>query len=578
MVKFLLSSENNKELSSKFSNCLNIGSDQYLFIEGKFKTFDNCNIIIDGFVAPRNHCYKEYKTLDQYELIYFLYKKYGTDFPKHLKGFFCIVVSENDKICIANDIHSVKRFYTANKDVYISNNIETLKIVTTLKHNSYSPAIFAVLQHFIKGISLFDNVEYSIPATLTIVDKGNITKTIYWNPQILSDSKKDLTTQEEFINTFDISVKNYLEYLNPTNVSTTLTGGRDTRTVLSSLLNNGIKPHCFTFGYPTGTDVTTAKNVADICSLDFSNHYIENLDSKKYSELVNKIVDSENHFIHIHRAHRLDAIIKESNYFNNDLDMVFVGAMGGDYIMGENFNDYIITEFIRRFLTEEMSQKEIVSQILDKHYIKYDDSTINYIINLLEEFGLRHNTFNKNIEFNLVHNLIGCTHDIQDINLFMEHSKYVIAPFMDIDIMESLFSSPFSLFSNNRHTKNPIKRLRGGELQCKLIKKYSPFLADVPFANRYTPNDVLGNRIKYIIKRSIIQLTSEKSKPTFSYDKWFIEYVKSELINLNEDIKSEYDIHKMINDIDTDMHANHEGYWHKYSNPITLSKYLQKTI
>jgi hypothetical protein len=273
----------------------------------------------------------------------------------------------------------------------------------------------------------------------------------------------------------------------------------------------------------------------------------------------------------------LDAIIKEKENLG-EIDMVFVGAMGGDYIMGESFNDYILTEFVRRYLTEDGETDALIKNILDKHFVKNDHHTIVFIREYLKTFGLESNVFNKSVEFKLVYGLIGCTHDIQDILLFMNHSKYVVAPFMDLDVMEAIFNSKFSLFFNNRHTKNPIDRLKGGELQCSMIKEFTPELANVNFANQYTPNDVLGNRYRYITKRIIHLLFRKQTRPTFTYDHWFYRFMHDEVEKLSPKLSDLYDINALKDALSLNWHPSHEGYWHKYSNPVMLSRYITHNI
>ncbi|MDO9256308.1 MAG: hypothetical protein Q7U54_12405 [Bacteroidales bacterium] len=538
--------------------------------------FDNIIILIDGFVVPRNKIFNQYKQFEQYELVYRLYKKYGEIFASYIKGFFCIAIIDNDIALLVNDIHSVKRCYIGHKEesTFISNDLKSLSSFINFNFNKNAPIIQATLQHFVKGMTLFDNISYSEPSSIITLNSHNFVNRKYFSPSDLIKLDRSQTNRKDFIEIFKNSISNYIEYLNPKLISTTLTGGRDTRTILSVLINLGIEPHCFTFGLPTGTDVNTAKIVSNKCGLSFSNHYIEDLNSKTYGSLVNEIISLGKPHINLHRAHRLDAIQKENMIANGNLEMVFVGAMGGDYIMGEHFNDYILTEFLRRFLTENTSERIIISDILNKHSVRFDNNTIDFIIAYLESVELYHNKFNKNVEFNLVHNIIGCSHDIQDIDLFLEQSKYVIAPFMDIDIIEALFSSQMSLFSNTRHTKNPFKRLIGGELQCQIIKQFAPKLANVPFANLYTPNDVLGNRYLYILKRIYLQSTKAPTNPTFRYDFWFQDFINEHLTSNEEFISQFYNYNILKEDFKMLNHKSIEGYWHKYTNPINLSLYL----
>jgi len=552
-----------------------------VYYYGKSHSQDGIEVIIDGYVIPRNIIYNDYKCFSQHELIIELYKKYKKQFVKKIKGFFTVIVITSSEIVLVNDIHSVKRvsYWKQGDKILLSNNQNIISQLVDLSINPYAPSMIAIFQHFVGGYSLFQNVYYSLPASILTINEMGFFKDIYLSTDYFARLDREKFDNDDFHNIFLTSIKNVIDYLQPKSISTTLTGGRDTRSILATLLYLNIMPHCFTFGHSAGIDVQTSHNITKHCGLSFSNHFIDKLDEHTYSNVVNKIIESKNSFIHIHRAHRLDAILKERIIFNGSIDMVFVGAMGGDYIMGEHFNDYILSEFIRRYLVGNESKSEIYSSIFNKHYIKYNASHISFIEELLNSLGLRHNKFNKDTEFNLVHNIIGGTHDIQDINLFLQNSKYVIAPFMDIDVMEALFSSRLSLFSNTRHTKNPFVRLRGGELQCSLIRKFAPELATIPFANLYTPNDVLGNRLIYVLKRIYLQKVKVNSKPTFSYDAWFIRYVNNNIKDNNRyQLKEYYYYSKLLNDLADKNHLTHEGYWHKFTNPIMLNLYLKSFL
>lgn len=542
----------------------------------KLQTIYNLEILIDGYVLPRNSIFNSYANLSQYHLIATLFKKYGLEFVNYIKGFFVVLIVHDNEIVLCNDIHSVKRFYTLNisTGTILSNDFELIKKADA-EPNIFAPSIQAILQHFVNGITPLKNVHYSLPATIMNLKRESWDKKQYFNPSDFLSYSRDITSMNDFIQTFYDSIKFSIKFLNASTISTTLTGGRDTRSILAALLKIGIKPHCFTFGYPTGIDVITAINVSSKLDIPFSNFFIEDLSADSYKKLADEIIKYNNPFINIHRAHRLDAIKKENRYFDGKLDMVFIGAMGGDYIKGEGFNDYIITEFLRLFLTAAGREDEVIKNILIKHYIEPEHAIVNYLKELLASMNLEYGVFNKSVEFNLVHNIIGSTHDIQDINVFMEHAKYVIAPFMDRDVMEALFTSPFSMFSNTRHTNNPFKRLKGGELQSIMIKEFFPILADINFANQYSPNDILGNRLLYVIKRMYLHALKIKSKPTFTYDEWMKEYVLEIFEKKKNFIQTFYNYNKSMNDLTNQTHLKHEGYWHKFTNPINLSMYNQ---
>ena len=123
----------------------------------------NVSIFIEGYVLPRNNIFLEYSTKNQYELIYQLYSKHGKNFVKYIKGFFLVYIIDVNDILIANDIHSVKRCYYHKdlENLIITNNINLINNYIPLRLNKYAPAIQATLQHFVNGLTMYEDVLYS---------------------------------------------------------------------------------------------------------------------------------------------------------------------------------------------------------------------------------------------------------------------------------------------------------------------------------------------------------------------------------------------------------------------------------
>ena len=123
----------------------------------------NVSIFIEGYVLPRNNFFLEHSTKNQYELIYQLYSKHGKNFVKYIKGFFLVYIIDVNDILIANDIHSVKRCYYHKdlENLIITNNINLINNFIPLRLNKYAPAIQATLQHFVSGLTMYEDVLYS---------------------------------------------------------------------------------------------------------------------------------------------------------------------------------------------------------------------------------------------------------------------------------------------------------------------------------------------------------------------------------------------------------------------------------
>jgi len=510
-----------------------------------------------------------------YELIAKLYKKYGQNFINHLKGSFIILLVVDDKIILYNDIHSLEKYFIRNSGgkLIISSNVLLMNTVHRLELDPLYPAVLALFQHPVSGLTMFRDLSYSEYATEFTFD-GEVKIKKYWSPEKLIEAGRDKYSMNDLIDLFRNIIGDYIDFFRPETVSLTLTGGRDTRSVLAALLYLNIIPHSFTFGNPYGTDVITAKNICSNLNLPFSNHYIKDIDEKIYESLINGILFFGDPLVSLHRAHRLDAIKKEHEEKEKS-DMLFVGAMGGDFIKGVSFNDYIVTEFIRSYLFSKKDTKSLIKEILSKHYVKYDENILNKLTELTISLKFLNRQDFKRSEFLLAHSFIGALHDSQDLFIFSRYFNHVVSPFLDIDFFEALFQSRFSLFDNFRSSKNPLLKIKGGEFQANLIKCLFKPLAYLPMANNYKPIDLLRSKYIYALKRFYLRIKHPGTVPTFSYDNWFQKYIKSAYLTLSSEIHSFYNLDKLIYEVNNSNHQTTEGYWHKYSNPVIISKWLE---
>jgi len=569
MADFLITSELSSALPRLDLEHLMTGkSFQIWGSKGNFKSISGLGIFILGYVMPRYSYHNTWCGYFKHELVARLFLQYGEKFVKFLKGNFIILIARHNEVFLYNDIHSIEKFFILDspKGIIISNNVLLINALHQLELNHSYPAIQALFQHPIKGMTIFRNLKYSEYASFIRVGK-ELKIERYWNPITMIHSDKNLIDQTALIDLFRNIVKSYIEYFKTSKIAMTLTGGRDTRSVLSALLNLGQSPHCFTYGFPEGTDVVTARNICQKLNLPFSNHKITDLNKNSYSTLVNEIVSFGNPLINLHRAHRLGAI-KTEEHEQGSAEMLFVGAMGGDYIKGISFNDYIITEFMRMYFYDNETIETLVKKVLSGNFVRHTDELLQSLVDFIGDIEYMDKSDFKRSEFLLAHSFVGSMHDSQDLFLFSKYSKYVVAPFMDIDFMEALFQSPYSLLNNYRTSSNPFKKIRGGEFQAQLIKSLYEPLAHIPMANKYKPVDLLGNRYIYMFKRLIIELSKEKTRPTFSYGNWFTEYVGDNIKNLREYLSDSYYLPELIRFFNDNEHKTVEGYWHRFSNPV----------
>lgn len=531
-------------------------------------------IIIEGFIVPRNSIFNDYFNLDKYLLVADLYRKYDINFVNYIKGNFNIIIIDGSKFFLFNDHLSLRKFfYYTERDFFIfSNNINNVIKYTNGDLNIDSLIIHTLYQHFLKGKTVYNNVFYSQPASSVHFVK-EICFYKYWDSKSLITLERDDISSEEISYLITLIINNYIKYLKPQRIGLTLTGGRDTRIILSTLMKLGYHPYSYTFGDNKSADVVSSREMAQGLGIEFDNICFENINSKWYQTLTAEIIKIGNSMVHIHRAHRLDAV-KNVKMYNSNIDMIFVGSMGGDYIKGAHLDDYIITKFARQWHFLKDQKNEVIIEILKENFLSEEFIDISKIRMIIDELNLDVNDI-KHLEFKYVHNIVGCLHDTQDIAIFNEYVDYIIAPYMDIDFLYKLFSSKNNLFYNYQSVNKILKKYEEGKFQISLINNLFPALMNYSFAQKYKPKDLLGNKLIYFLKRAFYQVSYKyQYVPNFKYDDWFKNYVKDN-INYIDQMKDIYNRDKVIYNIYHTKHKETEGYWHKYSNIIMFGMFRE---
>jgi len=545
------------------------------FSDGEYITYHldskKIHIQIDGYVLPRLSCYHELSKFKQTDLVFEVFKNHQEKFLKYIKGNFLIVIVYENEFIVANDHVGVKQFFynIPKSQFFISSNLQFIVQNSSSQADEISIIPHSLMQHFIAGRTFLKYIRYSQPARL-LQYKDSLTVICYWSADELVELSRENISYREFADYFKEIIIVYIDFLAPQKISMTLTGGRDTRTILAALLNIDANPRTFTFGAPTSGDVITANKIAVQLGLEFNNHFQRNPTAEWYLNLSKEIVKIGNSLIHLHRAHRLDAIRREKE-LAPEIDMVFMGSMGGDYIKGAFLDDYIITELVRRWwFDSKISKVDLISELLERNFINISEDQKEEVFTILSNekyFGnnLKHN------EFYIVHNLVGGLHDSQDINLFAHEVQYCVAPFMDIDFLYKLFNSKYSLFSNYKTSKNPLKRIKGAELHCNIINILAPRLAEIDFVRPYSPKDVVGNYYYYIIKRSVKEVFTKKPPSNFAYGDWFTYFVDFQLKNYNnKKINNIFNMFKYDNNLYKNRNFQVEAHWHKFTNIIMI--------
>ncbi len=499
----------------------------------------------------------------------------GKDAINSFKGNFTILVGNEKGFNLFSDRLGIKKFfyYGDNKTVeYISSDISLIKKITNAKVNFDNIAIFSLTNRFPAGITMFDNIKYSTPAFCVSYFNRKISLNNYWSSINLYSLEKQNSTYKEYAGFFLKIMKQYLDYYQPHNISLTLTGGSDSRILLGSLLHYGYNPKTFTFGDPESGDVNVAKNVAKYLGLIHNNHYEETPTAEWFKELTKLILKKGNSLINYHRAYRLDGLLKEKAT-NPSSEITIVGHAGGEAIRGLFFDNLIVTNFVKNYTLGKNGNRQQIVDELKKRFVLNEEINLDYVCEFFNNLPYI-NSEGKKREFLLIFELLIANHLYQDLNLYDEYHQNVLTPFMDIDYLEYLFSTQFSMLYKKNTSKNILNRLTIPELHSNVIREIYPNLTKYKLNNGYSPAEYLNNKYFCAVKKTWRGYFSKNSSSNFSYDSWFLDYIKVNWPkNPSSWLKTIFDLSAAEDNLKSREIGSTEKFWMKYSSIIMLENF-----
>ena len=279
-----------------------------------------------------------------------------------------------------------------------------------------------------------------------------------------------------------------------------------------------------------------------------------------------------NSIVSYHRAYRWGGILKAINW-NEHNSPVFTGFLGGEGIRGAHFDNLIITNFVIKW-AKSKSQQPIIEE-LEKKFIdpsKVDIDAIDQELNKLPYFSNN----SKHNEFYLLFHLNASNHLAQDINYYIDNGIEVILPYMDIDYLEILFSSQFSMLHKDNTSKNQLKRLNIPDFHCKMINAIYPDLTNVILTNGYKPSEYIMGKIPYMLARGFRKFTTKRKQSNFIYGDWFKDYLfeksKNQVLETNV-----FDYEKLTRSLAVET-GKTETQLHKYTSVIMVNEMLKERL
>jgi asparagine synthetase B (glutamine-hydrolysing) len=431
-------------------------------------------------------------------------------------GFYHIYfLINNGEIAISSEFKALLPFSLKQIDTYAE--LDILLFNYTL----FDRTIVKDIRRFIGGVrAIWDG---------TLLDNNNI-----FNFAInFRQGKRKKISHKIFGNTLANGIVN--EYIDNIPLYLTMSGGFDSRALLSGCKKNNIPINTFTFGQEGNIETETLKpfinefvNAHTFLKLD--EEYINSLESTFY-DFLNKNLD--NPVFHS---------LIEYQYSSNKIPIsnLLVGFMGGELIIGQSLGSQVtFTQFAAKLLSSD-SRKAIAkyfNQVIKENKLLKYEAVLSIANNYLKslEFYFK-KSFNYNILcFMLNEEYSKCFGAAN--NVF--RSKYnLITPFVSFDFLNLLLNSNISLLYKKQFVRSPLANLRAKVLYAKAIEYLHPNLASTKFDRHYRVKDLSRGYLlpiaaySYIANR-IFKKNRKLFTSTTRYDEWYTKFVISEL-NYND--------------------------------------------
>lgn len=276
-------------------------------------------IIMDGELHNRNDLKEKLrlaghtiKTDSDAELLLHLYEQNGESFADDLNGWFLALIYDikSRKTLIVNDCFGIYRaFYAHYKDtLLIASEVKGLlkykSVNYTLNPEKY--AEYLLYDAILDGETFFKEIHRLPPASIWTYKDGVVSKKQYFDlSRLRKDTSLDKTEFEEEVDR--IFRKIMPRYASGEEIGLSLTGGLDTRAILSVISSLGYSMPCYTWrgSYRDSLDVRLGRKVAKTLGLQ---HHVLSIGRdffENFSELAHKTIYISDGSADVFKSHEL---------------------------------------------------------------------------------------------------------------------------------------------------------------------------------------------------------------------------------------------------------------------------------
>ncbi|MEW5845870.1 MAG: hypothetical protein AB1777_06340 [Bacteroidota bacterium] len=457
-------------------------------------------------------------------------------------GVFIMLNKKDNTLIVKNDIYGIYPFYiyNNNENIFLSNNFNYLvELANELTIDNLSIIDILLYNYPLKNRTIFKEIS-RIRAFSTITLKDS---KVHLKQDGLIDKIFTKKSKRNKIDKSIFAINNVLIHDQSPNIENqlALTGGFDSKILLSSLLSLDINFSAFTWGSKNSADYVSAEETCKILELKHKN--IEQNSLNNYPiEYLKRLLDYQPNFP---VADTLLNYILVNDYLKPS--NIFTGIMGGELIVGPIIKAELILTRNAYFLLSSNDINEYKLKVLS-------DSKINSIIkdsileekidlyyNLLEEYSFKKDTpKNSNvIKFLLIEaypKFFGTV-----LNIFLNKHN-LITPLVNLDHLKYLLNSKYSFTRKKTFCNNPLIHFSSRRFYAKYVKLVYPKVLKTPMDRRYNLGHFKNFLTMIIPSISYIERHFLKNKQIKSMEK---EYI-NKLVNYTQEIINDSPLNNIV--------------------------------
>jgi hypothetical protein len=418
-----------------------------------------CNI--DGLVYVNEEIkgiiswnYKIDPAQEDKEYLPYLYAYYGSEFIHKITGWYNIFLFDeksNQGLLFNDRLGYLPLFYYESPSLFIfASKIESViasGLLPAIEFDVVSVGEHLFFNYVVSDHTYIKNINTLSHATLVQFDQHGLRKTHnYWTlSELLVDKQSRKRAGIDLIDeglktALNKSVKN-----NTGSITASLTGGFDSRIVLSYLLSRKNQLHLYSFGHKDSDDITIPKNIALKENISYTPYLLdEKYLSEDFSRNARGTILSSNGTRNYKRSHYLYAIEQISSFTDTTISGIFgdevlkISGVKPNYVISRNSIDFIASNFDVELITQKFKTDKLWQ------YLNFEPEYLDEFerrMLLIKQSVSKYETINqKCYHFRFLITLrkyFGA--EVTSYNDFC----YNFSPFIDFDFLKAYFNSYF---------------------------------------------------------------------------------------------------------------------------------------